>query len=219
VSEPGRPLVSRASRHAMILRSWVSPEVVVASVCWTAVLAGRLQDHHLGFSQNLHRQNAGSRPRRPARLIARSPWDSLFSRPTGFSISFLEEMWAPISQPDMRPAKADRFLIALRGMSRSARVAHADDRCWRYSLSFQWSMHRPAADRLLLNLIFTTVGWHGGPAGAAQGPGPEGIVWSAEVRRDAAGPAFSPETVPCAHWLNMSPALHADLLFEGIGRC
>ncbi|WP_371421970.1 ABC transporter permease [Tardiphaga sp.] len=104
--------------NAMVLRYWY---VLVSSwprmlelVYWPA-----LQIITWGFLQNYISQNAGFFAQAGGTLIgAVILWDILFRGQLGFSISFLEEMWARnLGNLMMSPLKPIEFLLSLMVMS------------------------------------------------------------------------------------------------------
>jgi ABC-2 type transport system permease protein len=103
---------------AMILRYWY---VLMSS--WPRLLEllywPMLQIVTWGFLQNYISQNAGYFARAGGTLIgAVILWDILFRGQLGFSISFLEEMWARnLGNLMMSPLKPIEFLLALTAMS------------------------------------------------------------------------------------------------------
>ena len=104
--------------NAMILRYWY-----LLSSSWPRLLEliywPALQIITWGFLQNYISQNAGFFAQAGATLIgAVILWDILFRGQLGFSISFLEEMWARnLGNLMMSPLKPIEFLIALMAMS------------------------------------------------------------------------------------------------------
>ena len=103
---------------AMILRYWYllmsSWPRLLELLYWPA-----LQIITWGFLQSYIAQNAGFFARAGGTLIgAVILWDILFRGQLGFSISFLEEMWARnLGNLMMSPLKPIEFLIALMVMS------------------------------------------------------------------------------------------------------
>jgi ABC-2 type transport system permease protein len=103
---------------AMILRYWYlllsSWPRLLELIYWPA-----LQIITWGFLQNYISQNAGFFARAGGTLVgAVILWDILFRGQLGFSISFLEEMWARnLGNLMMSPLKPIEFLISLMIMS------------------------------------------------------------------------------------------------------
>src|SRR5271156_4110129 len=112
------PSISPHRIAAMILRYWY---VLMSS--WPRLLEllywPALQIITWGFLQNYISQNAGFFARAGGTLVgAVILWDILFRGQLGFSISFLEEMWARnLGNLMMSPLKPIEFLIALMVMS------------------------------------------------------------------------------------------------------
>jgi len=104
--------------HAMVLRYWYllmsSWPRLLELIYWPA-----LQIVTWGFLQNYISQNDSFFARAGGTLIgAVILWDILFRGQLGFSISFLEEMWARnLGNLMMSPLKPIEFLIALMIMS------------------------------------------------------------------------------------------------------
>ena len=104
--------------HAMVLRYWYllmsSWPRLLELVYWPA-----LQIITWGFLQNYIAQSSGFFARAGGSLIgAVILWDILFRGQLGFSISFLEEMWARnLGNLMMSPLKPIEFLISLMIMS------------------------------------------------------------------------------------------------------
>src|SRR5229473_1537250 len=104
--------------NAMILRYWY---LLISS--WPRLLEllywPALQIVTWGFLQNYISENAGFFARAGGTLIgAVILWDILFRGQLGFSISFLEEMWARnLGNLMMSPLKPIEFLISLLVMS------------------------------------------------------------------------------------------------------
>jgi ABC-2 type transport system permease protein len=122
MSEVARPAthagLSARRINAMVLRYWYllmsSWPRLLELVYWPA-----LQVITWGFLQNYIVQNDGFFARAGGSLIgAVILWDILFRGQLGFSISFLEEMWARnLGNLMMSPLKPIEFLIALMIMS------------------------------------------------------------------------------------------------------
>jgi len=91
----------RAAPHrAMIPALLVSADLVMAAAARTGVTGRRLQSS-LGFLQTYIAENAGFFARAGGTFIGAIICGiSCFRGQLGFSISFLEEMWARISAPD-----------------------------------------------------------------------------------------------------------------------
>ena len=96
----------------------VSVDLVLAAAARAGVLAGAA-NRHLGFSADLHcRECRVLRARGGTFIGAIILWDILFRGQLGFSISFLEEMWARnLGNLMMSPLKPIEFLISLMIMS------------------------------------------------------------------------------------------------------
>ena len=115
-------------------------------------LLAALQIITWGFLQGYISQNAGFFAQAGGALIgAVILWDILFRGQLGFSISFLEEMWARnLGNLMMSPLKPIEFLVSLMidepDPARDRR--HPDDAAGHHILRFQPLRHRPAADRL-----------------------------------------------------------------------
>ena len=137
-----------------------------------------------GFLQSYIAQNASFFARAGGTLIgAVILWDILFRGQLGFSISFLEEMWARnIGNLMMSPLKPIEFLIALMAMS-IVRLAHRRDpdvAAGAGAVPLQFLRSRPAAIAFFCNLIFTSwaVGIFVSGLVLRNGLGAESIVWT-----------------------------------------
>lgn len=110
--------ISTRRIHAMVLRYWYllmsSWPRLLELIYWPA-----LQIITWGFLQNYIAQNDGFFARAGGTLIgAVILWDILFRGQLGFSISFLEEMWARnLGNLMMSPLKPIEFLLSLMIMS------------------------------------------------------------------------------------------------------
>src|SRR5881394_1929152 len=110
--------IARHRIHAMVLRYWYlllsSWPRLLELIYWPA-----LQIITWGFLQNYIAQNAGFFARAGGTLIgAVILWDILFRGQLGFSISFLEEMWARnLGNLMISPLRPIEFVCALMIMS------------------------------------------------------------------------------------------------------
>ena len=102
----------------MMLRYWYLLALVLAAADRADLLAGGADDH-VGLYPDYVMQNAGFFARAGGTLIgAVLLWDILFRGQLGFSISFLEEMWARnIGNLMMSPLRPVEFVAALMVMS------------------------------------------------------------------------------------------------------
>ena len=172
----------------MVLRYWYllmsSWPRLLELIYWPA-----LQIITWGFLQNYISQTSGFFARAGGTLIgAVILWDILFRGQLGFSISFLEEMWARnLGNLMMSPLKPIEFLISLMVMSliRLAIGVIPMTLLALFFFNFNFFSHRPAADRLLLQSdLHQLVDRHFrlGP-GAAQRAGRREHRLDADVRR------------------------------------
>ncbi len=176
----------------MVLRYWYllmsSWPRLLELIYWPA-----LQIITWGFLQNYISQNVGFFARAGGTLIgAVILWDILFRGQLGFSISFLEEMWARnLGNLMMSPLKPIEFLISLMIMSliRLAIGVIPMTLLALFFFDFNLLRHRAAADRVLLQPdLHELVGrdFRVRP-GAAQRAGRREHRLDADVRPDAAG--------------------------------
>ena len=226
--ERARHLAGRISPHrinAMMLRYWYllmsSWPRLLELIYWPA-----LQIITWGFLQNYISQNAGFFAQAGGTLIgAVILWDILFRGQLGFSISFLEEMWARnLGNLMMSPLKPIEFLISLMVMSliRLAIGVIPMTLLAMFFFDFNFFRHRPAADRVLLQSDLHQLvdrDFRLGP-GAAQWPGRREHRLDADVRRDAARLHLLSGDACCRTGCNMSPGrCRRPMCSRGCGRC
>jgi ABC-2 type transport system permease protein len=184
MSELTLPLgVSLHRIGAMILRYWY---LLMSS--WPRLLELMywpiLQVITWGFLQSYIAQNAGFFARAGGTLIgAVILWDILFRGQLGFSISFLEEMWARnLGNLMMSPLKPIEFLIALMAMSliRLALGVIPMIGLALYVFDFNFFGLGLPAIAFFCNLIFTSwaVGIFVSGLVIRNGLGAESIVWT-----------------------------------------
>ena len=176
----------------MILRYWYlllsSWPRLLELLYWPA-----LQIITWGFLQNYIAQNAGFFARAGGTLIgAVILWDILFRGQLGFSISFLEEMWARnLGNLMMSPLKPIEFLISLMVMSLIRLAIGVIPMTLLAMFLFHFNFYGIGLPLIAFfcNLIFTS--WSVGDfrlgAGAAQRPRRRKHRLDADVRPDAAG--------------------------------
>ena len=138
--------------HAMVLRYWYllmsSWPRLLELIYWPA-----LQIITWGFLQSYIAQNDSFFARAGGTLIgAVILWDILFRGQLGFSISFLEEMWARnLGNLMMSPLKPIEFLISLMIMSLIRLAIGVIPMTLLALFFFDFNLrHRAAADRILL---------------------------------------------------------------------
>jgi ABC-2 type transport system permease protein len=168
---------------AMILRYWY---LLISS--WPRLLELMywpiLQVITWGFLQSYIAQNAGYFARAGGTLIgAVILWDILFRGQLGFSVSFLEEMWARnIGNLMMSPLKPIEFLLALMAMSliRLALGVIPMTLLAFYVFDFNFYGLGLPAIAFFCNLIFTSwaVGIFVSGLVLRNGLGAESIVWT-----------------------------------------
>jgi ABC-2 type transport system permease protein len=168
---------------AMILRYWY---LLLSS--WPRLLELMywpvLQVITWGFLQSYIAQNAGFFARAGGTLIgAVILWDILFRGQLGFSISFLEEMWARnLGNLMMSPLKPIEFLLALMAMSliRLALGVIPMTLLALYVFNFNFYGLGLPAIAFFCNLIFTSwaVGIFVSGLVLRNGLGAESIVWT-----------------------------------------
>ena len=191
--------VGRATHHgisvrriqAMVLRYWYllmsSWPRLLELVYWPA-----LQVITWGFLQSYISQNDGFFARAGGSLIgAVILWDILFRGQLGFSISFLEEMWARnLGNLMMSPLKPIEFLISLMVMSLIRLAIGVIPMTLLALFFFDFNFFAVGLPLIAFfcNLIFTSwsVGIFVSGLVLRNGLGAESIVWTADVRDDAA---------------------------------
>ncbi|MBB5047653.1 ABC-2 type transport system permease protein [Rhodopseudomonas rhenobacensis] len=206
---------------AMILRYWYlllsSWPRLLELVYWPA-----LQIVTWGFLQNYISQNAGFFAQAGGTLIgAVILWDILFRGQLGFSISFLEEMWARnLGNLMMSPLKPIEFLIALMIMSLIRLAIGIVPMLALATFMFDFNLFGFGLPLVAFfcNLIFT--GWSLGifVSGLVlrNGLGAESIVWTVMFGLMPLACVYYPVTV-LPHWLQyVAWTLPPTYVFEGM---
>jgi ABC-2 type transport system permease protein len=206
---------------AMILRYWY---VLISS--WPRLLELRywpaLQIITWGFIQNYVSQNAGFFARAGGTLVgAVILWDILFRGQLGFSISFLEEMWARnLGNLMMSPLKPIEFLLALMAMSLIRLAIGVIPMTLLAILFFGFNFYSLGLPLIAFfcNLIFTSwsVGIFVSGLVLRHGLGAESIVWTLMFAMMPLACIYYPVTV-LPHWLQLVAwALPPTYVFEGM---
>jgi ABC-2 type transport system permease protein len=206
---------------AMILRYWYllmsSWPRLLELVYWPA-----LQIITWGFLQNYISQNAGFFAQAGGTLIgAVILWDIMFRGQLGFSISFLEEMWARnIGNLMMSPLKPIEFLLALMLMSLIRLAIGVVPMLVLATFFFNFNLFEMGLPLVAFfcNLIFT--GWALGifVSGLVlrNGLGAESIVWTVMFGLMPLACVYYPVTV-LPHWLQLVAwTLPPTYVFEGM---
>jgi len=221
VSPTSQPVISPQRVAAMILRYWY---VLISS--WPRLLEllywPALQIITWGFIQNYISQNAGFFAHAGGTLVgAVILWDILFRGQLGFSISFLEEMWARnLGNLMMSPLKPIEFLIALTAMS-LIRLAIGIIPMTLLAMTFFGFNFYAIGFPLIAffcNLIFTSwsVGIFVSGLVLRYGLGAESIVWTLMFGIMPLACIYYPVTV-LPHWLQpLAWALPPTYVFEGM---
>src|SRR3974390_1626409 len=180
---------------AMILRYWY---LLLSS--WPRLLELTywpiLQVITWGFLQSYIAQNAGFFARAGGTLIgAVILWDILFRGQLGFSISFLEEMWARnLGNLMMSPLKPIEFLLALMAMSVIRLAIGLIPMTLLALVLFHFNFYSLGLPLIAFfcNLIFTSwaVGIFVSGLVVGNGFGAESIVWTVMVARVALAGCF-----------------------------
>jgi ABC-2 type transport system permease protein len=206
---------------AMILRYWYlllsSWPRLLELVYWPA-----LQIITWGFLQNYISQNAGFFAQAGGTLIgAVILWDILFRGQLGFSISFLEEMWARnLGNLMMSPLKPIEFLIALMIMSLVRLAIGLIPMTLLAMVFFDFNLYSfglPLA-AFFCNLIFTSwaLGIFVSGLVLRNGLGAESIVWTLMFGLMPLACVYYPVTV-LPDWLQyVAWALPPTYVFEGM---
>jgi ABC-2 type transport system permease protein len=206
---------------AMILRYWY---LLISS--WPRLLELAywpiLQVITWGFLQSYIAQNAGFFARAGGTLIgAVILWDILFRGQLGFSISFLEEMWARnLGNLMMSPLKPIEFLLALMAMSliRLAIGVIPMMLLALYVFDFNFVGLGLPAIAFFCNLIFTSwaVGIFVSGLVLRNGLGAESIVWTLMFALMPLACVYYPVQVLPAWLQHISWALPPTYVFEGL---
>jgi ABC-2 type transport system permease protein len=206
---------------AMILRYWYllmsSWPRLLELIYWPA-----LQIITWGFLQTYIVQNAGFFARAGGTLVgAVILWDILFRGQLGFSISFLEEMWARnLGNLMMSPLKPIEFLIALMIMSLIRLAIGVIPMTLLAMIFFGFNLYGIGFPLIAFfcNLIFTSwsVGIFVSGLVLRHGLGAESIVWTLMFGVMPLACIYYPVTV-LPHWLQyVAWALPPTYVFEGM---
>jgi ABC-2 type transport system permease protein len=206
---------------AVILRYWY---VLISS--WPRLLEllywPALQIITWGFIQNYVSQNAGFFARAGGTLVgAVILWDILFRGQLGFSISFLEEMWARnLGNLMMSPLKPIEFLLALMAMSLIRLAIGIIPMTLLAMIFFDFNFYAIGLPLIAFfcNLIFTSwsVGIFVSGLVLRHGLGAESIVWTMMFAMMPLACIYYPVTV-LPHWLQIVAwTLPPTYVFEGM---
>jgi len=206
---------------AMILRYWYllrsSWPRLLELMYWPV-----LQVITWGFLQTYIAQNANFFLRAGGTLIgAVILWDILFRGQLGFSISFLEEMWARnLGNLMMSPLKPIEFLLALMAMSLIRLAIGVIPMALLALVFFQFNFFGLGLPLIAFfcNLIFTSwaVGIFVSGLVLRQGLGAESIVWTLMFALMPLACVYYPVQV-LPHWLQIvSWSLPPTYVFEGM---
>jgi ABC-2 type transport system permease protein len=207
--------------NAMILRYWYllmsSWPRLLELLYWPA-----LQIITWGFLQSYIAQNAGFFARAGGTLIgAVILWDILFRGQLGFSISFLEEMWARnLGNLMMSPLKPIEFLISLMVMSLIRLAIGVIPMTLLAMFLFHFNFYSIGLPLIAFfcNLIFTSwsVGIFVSGLVLRNGLGAESIVWTLMFGLMPLACIYYPVTV-LPHWLQyVAWSLPPTYVFEGM---
>ncbi len=206
---------------AMVLRYWYllmsSWPRLLELIYWPA-----LQIITWGFLQSFISQNAGFFARAGGTLIgAVILWDILFRGQLGFSISFLEEMWARnLGNLMMSPLKPIEFLISLMIMSLIRLAIGVIPMTLLAMFFFDFNFYGIGLPLIVFfcNLIFTSwsIGIFVSGLVLRNGLGAESIVWTLMFGIMPLACIYYPVTV-LPHWLQyVAWALPPTYVFEGM---
>jgi ABC-2 type transport system permease protein len=207
--------------NAMILRYWY-----LLSSSWPRLLEliywPLLQIVTWGFLQSYISQNSGFFAQAGGSLIgAVILWDILFRGQLGFSISFLEEMWARnLGNLMMSPLKPIEFLIALMAMSLIRLAIGIVPMTLLAMIFFDFNLLGFGLPLIAFfcNLIFTSwsLGIFVSGLVLRNGLGAESIVWTLMFGVMPLACVYYPVTV-LPHWLQyVAWALPPTYVFEGM---
>jgi ABC-2 type transport system permease protein len=206
---------------AMILRYWYllisSWPRLLELIYWPA-----LQIITWGFLQNYISQNAGFFARAGGTLIgAVILWDILFRGQLGFSISFLEEMWARnLGNLMMSPLKPIEFLLSLMIMSLIRLAIGVVPMTLLALIFFHFNVYGVGLPLVAFfcNLIFTSwsLGIFVSGLVLRNGLGAESIVWTLMFGVMPLACIYYPVSV-LPHWLQyVAWTLPPTYVFEGM---
>jgi ABC-2 type transport system permease protein len=206
---------------AMILRYWYllisSWPRMLELIYWPA-----LQIITWGFLQNYISQNAGFFAHAGGTLIgAVILWDILFRGQLGFSISFLEEMWARnLGNLMMSPLKPIEFLISLMAMSLIRLAIGVVPMTLLAIFFFDFNLYGIGLPLIAFfcNLIFTSwsIGIFVSGLVLRNGLGAESIVWTLMFGILPLACVYYPVAV-LPHWLQyFAWSLPPTYVFEGM---
>jgi ABC-2 type transport system permease protein len=206
---------------AMVRRYWYllmsSWPRLLELIYWPA-----LQIITWGFLQSFISQNAGFFARAGGTLIgAVILWDILFRGQLGFSISFLEEMWARnLGNLMMSPLKPIEFLISLMIMSLIRLAIGVIPMTLIAFLFFRFNFYSIGLPLVVFfcNLIFTSwsIGIFVSGLVLRNGLGAESIVWTLMFGIMPLACIYYPVTV-LPHWLQyLAWCLPPTYVFEGM---
>ena len=206
---------------AMVLRYWYllmsSWPRLLELIYWPA-----LQIITWGFLQSFISQNAGFFARAGGTLIgAVILWDILFRGQLGFSISFLEEMWARnLGNLMMSPLKPIEFLISLMIMSLIRLAIGVIPMTLLALFFFNFNFYSIGLPLIVFfcNLIFTSwsIGIFVSGLVLRNGLGAESIVWTLMFGVMPLACIYYPVTV-LPHWLQyVAWCLPPTYVFEGM---
>jgi ABC-2 type transport system permease protein len=206
---------------AMILRYWYllisSWPRLLELVYWPA-----LQIITWGFLQSYISQNAGFFARAGGTFVgAIILWDILFRGQLGFSISFLEEMWARnLGNLMMSPLKPIEFLISLMIMSLIRLAIGVIPMTLLAMIFFNFNLYGLGLPLIAFfcNLIFTSwsLGIFVSGLVLRNGLGAESIVWTLMFGVLPLTCVYYPVTV-LPHWLQYAAwSLPPTYVFEGM---
>jgi ABC-2 type transport system permease protein len=206
---------------AMILRYWY---ILVSS--WPRMLElvywPMLQIITWGFLQTYITANAGAFARAGGTLIgAVILWDILFRGQLGFSISFLEEMWARnLGNLLMSPLTPIEFLLALMTMSLIRLAIGVIPMTLMAIAFFQFNIYGLGLPLIAFfcNLIFTSwaVGIFVSGLVLRNGLGAEGIVWTLMFALMPLACVYYPVSVLPAWLQYVAWTLPPTYVFEGM---
>ena len=198
----------------LLLSSWPR---LLELIYWPA-----LQIITWGFLQNYISQNAGFFAQAGGTLIgAVILWDILFRGQLGFSISFLEEMWARnLGNLMMSPLKPTEFLIALMVMSLIRLAIGVIPMTLLAMFVFGFNLYGIGLPLIAFfcNLIFTSwsLGIFVSGLVLRNGLGAESIVWTLMFGVMPLACIYYPVTV-LPHWLQyVAWSLPPTYVFEGM---
>jgi len=207
--------------NAMVLRYWYlllsSWPRLLELVYWPA-----LQIITWGFLQNYISQNAGFFARAGGTLVgAVILWDILFRGQLGFSISFLEEMWARnLGHLFVTPLRPYEWVLSLLSMSMIRVLLGMMPAALLAIPLYHYSIFSMGLPLVAFFAVLLVMGWALGMAICGlilrQGLGAEGLAWTVVFTISPISAVYYPVSILPGWLQHASWALPSTYVFEGM---